>query len=207
MCVVLILLVLDARADEVSRWSLPKGSAEPVWQGAYAGIEAGLSGTGTAVRSGGVKKEVARSDAALGAFAGYNWHVSHIILGLETGAAVTGGEAKAVHSTLGQIRAASRWSATLRGRLGLPMNRFLPYVSAGVAATDYSFKANGERRSSVEIGPTIGAGLELSVSEEWRLRADYAATGIINDTKRFGGTSVKREAGNQRLMLGLSRKF
>ena len=83
----------------------------------------------------------------------------------------------------------------------------MPYLSLGLAATEHSLKANGTEETSLSLGPVLGGGLEVAVQDNWRLRADYTLTGIIDDTSKFGGTDVKRTSGNHRLMIGLSRSF
>lgn len=211
LCVVLVMLMTGAKAADLDTWSvaptmpdLPTGS---IWAGPYAGVDVGLSGTGTETKSGGVKKNFSRTDAAFGLFAGYNWQISRVVVGVEGSATYIGGEAKTDHGSLGVIKSGSTWTASFKGRVGLPIGRFMPYLSAGVAATDNTFKANGRADTSVGIGPVLGGGLEVAVTDNWRVRADYSLTGIIDKKSTFGGASIKRTSANHRLMLGVGYAF
>ncbi|TWI93317.1 opacity protein-like surface antigen [Roseibium hamelinense] len=211
LAVLLILLANGARAADLDIWQQPSAIPEmprgSVWSGFYMGAEAGLSQTATDAKSSGRTKELSRTDAAFGLFAGHNWEVGRVVLGVEAGAAYLGGKAKATHPTLGEIKAGSKWTATLKGRVGLPVRNFLPYLSAGVAASEHSLTANGKTRSSVGIGPVLGAGVEAAFAEKWRLRLDYSLTGIVNSKDNYNGTNVKRTAANHRLMIGAAYAF
>ncbi|EFO29017.1 putative outer membrane protein [Roseibium sp. TrichSKD4] len=211
MCAVLGGLVAGAKAadmpvyDDFVTPNLP--SAGSVWEGGYVGAEAGLSQTLTESKVPGAKSTASKMDAAFGLFGGYNWQVSRVVLGVEAGATYLGGQAKKNLSGVGQVKAGSQWSASLRGRVGLPFESFMPYLTAGLAATDHSTKANGKTHSALGVGLMFGGGLEVAVSENWRVRADYSMTGILNEKDMFGGTRIERTAANHRLMLGVSYAF
>lgn len=211
MCAVLGGLVVGAKAADVSMSddfvtpSLP--SRGSIWEGAYFGAEVGASQTLTELKASGGKSTASRTDAAFGLFGGYNWQVSRVVLGVEAGATYLGGQGKKDLAGVGSVTAGSKWSSSLRGRVGLPFESFMPYLSAGLAATEHSTKANGKTRSAIGVGLIVGGGLEVAVSENWRVRADYSATGILNKKDVFGGTQIERAAANHRLMLGVSYAF
>ncbi|GGB50411.1 outer membrane protein [Roseibium aquae] len=212
LCAVLTALVGSARAADLGEFSSAQGPEgfQPgsIWAGSYAGFEAGLSQSGTEAEAGSAKTDFDRTDAAFGAFAGYNWEVSRFVLGVEAGGAYLGGQGKGTLSGVGAIKGGSQWTASLRGRAGVPIGNFMPYLSAGLAATEYTFEANGRKKSEVQFGPMLGAGLEVAAHDKWRVRADYALTGVLGEDKEnFNGTTIKRSAGNHRLMLGISRAF
>jgi opacity protein-like surface antigen len=194
----------DALAAE--NWE-KTGPARTDWSGAYAGAEAGIGQTATDVTSAGAKQTLDRFDATFGVFAGYNWQVSNVVLSVEASGARLGGEAKSTHPVLGQVRASSRWSGTLKGRIGYDFNRFMPYLSAGIAVSDHTLKANGQTENSVNFGPVLGAGVEVALRDNWRVRADYTLSGITDSTDWYGGMEAKRTAANHRLMLGISHGF
>ncbi len=211
LCVVLLLLVAGARAADmpsmdVSRFD-PVPAGHSLWAGPYLGFETGGSQTVTEVSAGGQKKDYSRFDAAFGVFGGYNWQISRVILGVEGAATYIGNKEKGQHPIQGSIETGSRWAVSAKARAGLPINNFMPYLSVGLAATDHSLKANGQTKSSVNIGPVFGAGVEVAMREKWRLRADYSLSGITDSKDRYSGTEAKRTAANHRLMLGLSRGF
>jgi len=210
LCAVLFVLISGAWAADLEPYQEPvfqSPASHSLWAGPYLGFETGISQTVTDVKSGGRTKDLSRVDAAFGLFGGYNWEVSRFVLGLEAGATYLGGREKGRHPTLGSIEAGAKWTANAKARVGLPINNFMPYLSLGLAATEHSLKANGTEKNSVSIGPVLGGGLEVAVTQDWHIRADYSLTGIIDDRARYGGASVKRTSGNHRLMIGLSRSF
>jgi len=211
LCTVLCALIGSARAADLgdafeSTANLPAPAR--IWAGPYAGVELGLSQTASEAKAGGAKTDFDRTDAAFGLFAGYNWEVARFVLGIEAGGAYIGGDGKGTLAGVGRVKGGSQWTASFRGRAGLPLGSFMPYLSAGLAATDYTFEANGEKKSDVQLGPVIGAGVEMALHQNWKVRADYSLTGIHGKTKSdFNGTRIERNAANHRLMLGVSRSF
>lgn len=211
MCTAMLVLLTGAHAADNSEWSEydadNMGTAGFDWRGGYVGAAAGISDTGTRVTAGGSRTTKSRLDAAFSVFGGYNWQVSRVILGVEGELAYLGREAKGNHASLGRFTSKSTWSAALKGRVGLPIGRFMPYLSAGLAATGQTFTANGVKDKAVGVGPTFGAGLEVAMTNKVRVRADYSLTGILDTTMRFGGTSTRRQSANHRLMIGVSYAF
>lgn len=87
----------------------------------------------------------------------------------------------------GRFRSEADWMATARGRIGFATGAFLVYVTGGLAAADLETSASylslagtpgriepvSQRSSSVELGWTIGAGLEAALSPHLSARAEY----------------------------------
>jgi opacity protein-like surface antigen len=67
-----------------------------------------------------------------------------------------------------------RWIATLRGRVGLPMGHWMPYVTAGWARAD-STRTTGELQTITlgHSGWTVGAGVELMLTPHWTVKGEY----------------------------------
>ncbi|MEO0979817.1 MAG: porin family protein [Pseudomonadota bacterium] len=205
------VLVTGARAADLGTGHAPlfvtAKPAKQSWSGPYLGLEGGVSNTLTEVKANGRTKELSRVDAAFGLFAGHNWQVSRFVLGVEGSASYIGGTEKGRHPTLGAVSADANWTVAAKARAGVPIGNFLPYLSAGIAVSEHGLEVGGDKQTSIQVGPVLGAGVEVALKDKWRIRADYSLTGIVNDTSRFNGTSVRRQSGNQRLMLGLSRSF
>ncbi|WP_209000083.1 outer membrane protein [Pannonibacter tanglangensis] len=178
------------------------------FEGAYFGVEAGASSSATRTEFGSTKKTMSRVDAAFGAFAGYNWQVSRVVLGVEGSATYLGSQYKGQVAGLGQVKASSPWSLGLRGRIGLPIDNFMPYLSLGLAATEHSYQVQGfKAKKGINIGTTVGAGLEVALTDNLRARADYTLSAIAADKHTFGGRKVKDYSANHRLMLGVAYAF
>lgn len=119
-----------------------------------------------------------------GAYVGYNYQFSNNI--------VLGGEADIVWGNLKDSEIAGdgdyvgetklEWMGSVRARLGYAFDRFMPYVTGGVAfghakfdeteiGDDYHGKADFDL-----TGWTLGAGAEYAVTDNWILRGEYRYT-------------------------------
>ena len=177
------------------------------WQGGYAGVQIGAGQFATRVTGGGEKKEFDDGSFAAGFYAGHNWHLSRFVLGLEADATWLGNKKSVTVGSLGRVKATNNWSLGAKARVGLPIDSFMPYLSAGLALSDYEFEANGTKQDSKNLSLSLGGGLEYALSSKTHLRLDYSLSGLNNMTKTYGGTSIKTEAANHRLMLGVSYQF
>jgi outer membrane immunogenic protein len=108
---------------------------------------------------------------------GYNWQFGQFVWGLEGDGDWTNlrGHANAA-SCLGTTLCETRnnFLATARGRVGLAVDRLLPYVTGGLAvgnikATDPPFAGVDKTRE----GWTAGGGLEYSLAPNWSVKAEY----------------------------------
>ena len=90
------------------------------------------------------------------------------------------------------------WLVTARPRIGYAFDRFLPYVTGGLAVTDLSakfrftdaFDSAQERAqaSAIKLGWTAGFGFEFGVTQNWTIKAEYLyvnfgkifATGVMS---------------------------
>lgn len=128
-------------------------------------------------------------------FAGYGQQHGKLYFGLEASASSldfdtsdTSGAvylSNAAGAFSNQISVSADWQATVRGRLGWVEQRWLAYVTGGVAFTqvrlDAQFRDNflgvGATGSGSEkqtrTGWVLGAGGEYALSDAWRLRGEY----------------------------------
>jgi outer membrane immunogenic protein len=68
----------------------------------------------------------------------------------------------------------NKWLATVRGRLGYAFDRFLPYITAGLAAGDINATRPGfPGGSATNAGWTVGAGLEVGIASNVSIKAEY----------------------------------
>ncbi len=76
------------------------------------------------------------------------------------------------------------WLGTVRGRLGYAADRFMPFVTGGVAFGDVKASTPGfGSATNTQAGWTIGAGLEFAVAQNWTVKADvdlYVDLGKFN---------------------------
>jgi len=111
----------------------------PDWSGFYLGINGGVlfdDGAGTPL---------------FGGTAGYNFQFGQLVLGVE-------GDLDAAWPTAG----GTDGIGTIRGRIGLPLQWFMPYFTAGYAFSDFSTS-----------GLAIGGGAEFRLTPTLSLKAEY----------------------------------
>jgi outer membrane immunogenic protein len=98
---------------------------------------------------------------------------------------------------------------TARGRLGVAVGQFLPYVTGGLAwgktsgnlAVTYSNAAGpqGTSYASVDethVGWALGGGAEVSLSDNWSLKAEYLHIDLGEQDYRFKGTTFTSQPFN-----------
>ena len=156
---------------------LSSTSAAATWHGLYFGGQVGggwgnydyifSSGSGTNVGSD-------LSGVIGGVLAGYNWEVGRFVLGVEgdiSGASLSG-TSSCVNATYA-CNASVDWLGTVRGRVGLPINNFLPYVTAGVAfggmtrTSTRLASSDTLTQSATHTGWVAGGGVDFSLANNW----------------------------------------
>jgi outer membrane immunogenic protein len=75
----------------------------------------------------------------------------------------------------------NKWLATARGRVGLALDRFLPYVTGGLAFGDINATLPLLPGGSISnAGWTVGAGVEVGVVSNVSLKAEYLYVDLGN---------------------------
>jgi len=141
------------------------------WTGFYLGIAGGggwgrsdWTSTGAFDLSGGI----------IGGTAGYNWQMSSFVFGLEGDVSWSNIKGNTFATCAAGCETRNSWLSTVRGRVGYAFDRFLPYVTGGVAFGD--IKATRPAfvgRSETNAGWTLGAGLEFAVAGNWTVKGEY----------------------------------
>lgn len=135
-----------------------------------------------------------------GAQIGYNWQLGGYVFGLEADIAGTGlgttASATADRFGLQTVTLGATtdidWIATLRGRLGFATDRWLLYVTGGLAVTRLDTTGIGistfgpavllpvpgtytstTSESHTRAGWTVGVGFEWAIDQAWSLGAEY----------------------------------
>jgi outer membrane immunogenic protein len=66
------------------------------------------------------------------------------------------------------------WLGTVRGRLGYAIDRFMPYVTGGLAVGDIKNNISGiGSASDTKAGWTVGGGLEYAFNGPWSAKVEY----------------------------------
>jgi outer membrane immunogenic protein len=156
--------------------------ADPWFDGLYAGFGAGIVAAPGTVRQPGGRDSINLGDfgASPGTtgyeFIGYGLPYRGFVFGLE-------GEI-AVHEAKGTVDPGPTtgligdylWSAGLRGLVGYPVGRVMPFVSLGVTMTPahiHAIRPASDGDVKTLVGWTAGAGLDVMLTRGIGLRAEY----------------------------------
>jgi outer membrane immunogenic protein len=159
------------------------------WNGFYVGAHLGY-GMGNA-------NSADISGFTLGGQIGLNMHVGPLVLGAEADLTYSGIDYRGFSDAFQQ-----KWLMSGRGRVGYAFDRFMPYVTAGVAHTSTTLKAPSGKSEQGHFGYVVGIGSEAMLtsnvsarieflhyrfgSETYTLPAIARSTGVTTNTIRFG---------------------
>jgi outer membrane immunogenic protein len=142
------------------------------WTGFYLGINGG-GGWGRSEWGGIDKFDI--SGGLIGGTIGYNWQFAgQWVLGIEGDV-----DWSNIRGTTNVLCATgcethNHWLATGRGRVGYAFDRFLPYLTAGVAIGDVKATRPGFPAGRVtSAGWTVGGGIEVGIVSNVSLKAEY----------------------------------
>jgi outer membrane immunogenic protein len=114
------------------------------------------------------------SGALIGATAGYNFQTGRAVFGVEGDIDWSGLKGDANPVVCAGCSTKNNWLATARVRLGYAFDRFLPYLTAGLALGNV--KANLPFLvgiSQTNAGWTVGAGIEFGITNNVSVKAEY----------------------------------
>ena len=162
-----------------------KASPAPAfsWTGFYLGINGGYAGGHSSWSDpvvGADSGNFNTSGALLGGQLGYNLQMGAAVLGIETDAGWI--NAKGSTAGLGGVCAADgggpcqtqqSWVGTTRARVGYSFDRWLPYVTGGVAYGDIQAVQPTGTTTANNVGWTAGAGLEAAFDRNWSAKVEY----------------------------------
>lgn len=183
------------------------------WSGFYVGANAGY---GWAEMSDNLGGPVQRLQGALGALGGvqvgYNYDFGGFVLGVEGDLQVSGMKYTETLAGVTGTFSVDQFG-TLRARAGLAADRFLPYVTGGLAVANGHININGAGanydESKVSVGWTVGAGVEFAATDNITLKAEYlyADFGKANYTGPVGAIPAEVSTKASIVRTGVNFKF
>jgi outer membrane immunogenic protein len=169
------------------------------WTGAYIGINGGggwgRSDASAPFGSGGFNT----SGGLVGGTLGYNWQAGQAVFGVEgdldwsniRGSSTCGGGAFSCETK-------NQWLGTARGRIGYAFDRFMPFVTGGLAVGDIKSTVGGVGSSdTTKAGWTVGGGLEAAISGPLTAKIEYLyadlgrANSVLGSDTRFNTNLVR----------------
>jgi outer membrane immunogenic protein len=173
----LIALTASAAAADMARpvaqpyYKAPMVAPVYSWTGFYIGVNGGggfgsssWDSTGSFNTSGGL----------VGGTLGYNYQFGQAVVGLEGDIDWADLNGTTNNFCSAGCKTSDDWLGTVRGRLGYAADRFMPFVTGGVAFGDVKASTPGfGGATNTQAGWTIGAGLEFAVAQNWTVKAEY----------------------------------
>jgi outer membrane immunogenic protein len=102
----------------------------------------------------------------------------------------------------------NEWQGSVRARLGYAFDRFLPYLTGGVAFGDEKISITGlGSNSDTRVGWTAGGGLEYAVTDNWLVRGEVRYVDLGSNTQHIGGIRAKTRFNSVNATIGVSYKF
>ncbi|MGB8400281.1 outer membrane protein [Bradyrhizobium sp.] len=224
-----LALALGGSADAADL-GLPVRAPPPLpifsWTGFYVGADIGygwgrdstteyFTGTNTLT---GLRWEYKPKGVLGGLFAGYNYQTGPMVLGFETDielADIKGGFNDPALGGAGDTRI--DWQGSARGRLGFAADKVLFYGTGGLAyaSIGHTFKnlvvGSTEATSGIRTGWTAGAGVEMAVTQNFLLRAEYRYSDFgryrYDSLVTFPGLTGQQEPTFSTVRVGAAYKF
>lgn len=166
------------------------------WSGAYIGINGG-GGWGNSDSSTPFASSYRTSGGMVGGTLGYNWQFGRTVLGVEGDIGWSGIRGS---SACGATSCETRndWLSTVRGRVGYAADRFLPYITGGLAIGNVNHSIAGVGSSNpTQAGWTIGGGLEAAISGPLTAKIEYLyvdlgrSGSVVGSDSKFNANVVR----------------
>jgi outer membrane immunogenic protein len=163
------------------------GAPRYLWTGVYAGLQAGYAWGDAFQFDGGGTFFSKEADGFIGGGTlGYNFQRGQVVWGIETDFSGSNLEARGGCTGGPTCETTMDWLWTLRGRVGLDMNGWMPYVTGGLAMAEVSADSGQQSGSDTLTGWTIGGGLEVKLDRNWSLKGEYLYVDV-GDSFNLGG--------------------
>src|SRR3569833_1389622 len=165
----------------------PEYMAAYNWTGAYIGINGGgawgrSSWSGTGFNT---------SGGMVGGTVGFSWQTGPAAFGLE-GDIDWSGQRGSGSCGVTTCNVRNDYLATIRGRLGYAMDRWMPYVTGGAAIGNVKTSIAGfGDTNNTQAGWTLGGGIEASLMGPRTAKVDYLHVVLGDADSGRPGTSKK----------------
>ena len=201
-------------AEKAAEPSETPGRDTAEWSGFYVGAAAALSRQSVAETLAlppfpPLPTSYGATVALGGPFSGANWRVGPLVFGgeIEVDAAGNLSGRRQLGATISPRVDALAWG---RGRVGLPVDRFLFFGAGGAAVESFFASGFGESHNAARVGWTAGGGLDYALNADWAARLEFrhADFGSMQfDSSNLSGASLRWRLRQNALVFGASRRF
>ncbi|MEO1748287.1 MAG: outer membrane protein [Pseudomonadota bacterium] len=178
--------------------TIQKSSAD--WSGVYIGGFGNYS-------AGAFDSSLGRIDAngyEGGVFAGYDFDIDGYVIGGEVDMAIGSVNADAIAT---DTNLEKRLNGSVRARAGIALDRVLIYGTAGLALTGTELTESDESDKTTHLGWTVGAGLDMKITERLFGRIEYRYTDYDSETFTLGSNAVASGFDEHSVRAGLGIRF
>ncbi len=170
------------------------GAPRYLWTGGYAGLQAGYAWADAFQFNDSVTFFSREADGFIGGGTlGYNFQRGQVVWGIETDFSGSNLEARGGCGALSSCESTLNWLWTLRGRVGLDMNGWMPYVTGGLAVAEVEADNGISSGSDTVAGWTIGGGLEVKLDRNWSVKGEYLYVDVGDSFSTGGGDRATLE--------------
>jgi outer membrane immunogenic protein len=153
------------------------------WTGFYAGINGGY-GFGRSKWSN-LPSGFDVNGGMVGGQLGYNWQFGQFVYGMEGDGDWTDlrGTSHMAGCAMMTCQTKNDFLSTVRGRVGIAMDRWLPYATGGLAVGNIHATAPGfTGTDKTNAGWTAGGGVEFALIGNWTAKAEYLFADLGKDS-------------------------
>jgi outer membrane immunogenic protein len=147
------------------------------WNGLYFGINAGYAwgqSKWTNTVTGANTGNFDASGAVLGGTVGFNYQTRAMLFGIEADIGWSNIKGSSIVGCGVPCETSIDWLGTLRGRFGYALDRFLPYLTAGMAYGRIAGSVPiGSGFDELRAGWTAGGGMEYAFVNNWSAKVEY----------------------------------
>lgn len=143
------------------------------WTGLYVGINGGYGWGSSEFSAPFASGSFDTNGGLVGGTLGYNWQYGQFVFGAEGDIdwSDMGGSATCGATT---CNVNNDWLGTVRARLGYSFDRFMPYVTGGLAVGNVNTNITGVGSSDeTKAGWTVGGGIEARIAGPWTAKVEY----------------------------------
>ncbi|WP_280953003.1 outer membrane protein [Mangrovicella endophytica] len=163
------------------------------WSGFYVGVNGGYAwgDADFAFASAGSESNTDLTGGFIGGTIGYNYQIQSFLIGIEGDFDWYGLDGSdSCPNDFFDCDVDVDWLGTVRARAGYAFDNLLVFATGGLAVANVDADtppfAEGEDFDDTYVGYTVGGGLEIGITQDWSIKAEYAYVDLGSETADAG---------------------